>query len=151
MSRIITRPANLTDEQRQRMWDPEGMQEVVVDGIVVGQVGKNKHGVWLGHFDRAALRDSNPFAASRISHSVMPSVRGKRTKKNVVADVAAQQVGRYERYINAIGTANKLRELGVSHTVIYFGGPDSISQYDEWAGYVTDLLVTVLRQDADAA
>lgn len=101
--KITTKPANLTARQSRHMLDNgRGVQEVLVDGELVGQVAKNKHGIWIGHFDRVAMfAPNNPFVEARLSHKVRPSCRGERTKADVVKDVAAQRVGAYQAEIQA--------------------------------------------------
>lgn len=115
--KITTRPAVLTAAQKRHMLDNgAGVQEVLRDGVPCGQVAKNKHGIWIGHFDPLAyVANDNPFSVARLSHKVMPSIRGQRTKADVVADVAATQVGRYERYIRATGVLRERIAAGQIH------------------------------------
>lgn len=90
-------------------------QAVMVGSTRVGTIGKNKHGIWIGNFDRTAFAADNPFAAARMSHKVAPSMRGRRTKKDVVADIVAGQEGRYERHLHATSTLAGLIRDGHVH------------------------------------
>lgn len=82
-------------------------QAVMVGGTRVGTIAKNKHGIWIGNFDREAFSADNPFAAARLSHSVRPSLRGARTKRDVVQDIVAGRVGEYEAYIKGLSAARR--------------------------------------------
>lgn len=96
---ITTRPATLTDKQAESMLNRgRGAREVLVDSVVVGQYARNKYGVTIGHFDRDALTaDENPFVAARLDFSVYPTYRGRRTVRDVIADIAAGGSSRVRR------------------------------------------------------
>lgn len=102
-TKITMAPHSPTAEQAKRMLDRgTGITNVLVNGVIVGQVAKNKHNIWIGHFDADAINESNPFVAARLTHKVHPAGRTFGTgKKDIVRSVAAQNVGEYVATIHA--------------------------------------------------
>ena len=97
MARITTPQLPRTDRLVDTRYD------VCVGGVKVGNLFKNKHGMWCGDFDLEATCNSIAYlqpghVASRLSHSVAPS----RRKSEVVAAIVRGEVGVYEAYLHSL-------------------------------------------------
>lgn len=71
--------------------------DVLVNGVKVGEIVKNKHGMWWGHFCPDYTVAARGVHEAPMTHKVLAS----RRKSEVVAAVVRAEVGLYVRQLDA--------------------------------------------------